>query len=328
MEIVRTEYFPQPSPLLPPWIPSGGLFVQILRSVLDNHFQDALGSVISPYLFPNFVYAARTGSSPPDTFAVSMRLGGAQWSVQVSLSRDKTDIYDRAEPFALYDGEWLLVFNLYHGSATGGVASSGSPHPLWTGDAVPGTLVALSDHFVGGRALWRVGSGAWRQAVLESRGLFLPASYTNVQCFYERRPPYPQATLPDGTPLQFRWTWSRGDDVLRMFANPRRVRSLASAFASVRGKLPGLPLFAIAAECGLVSLLPRVPLHQNVTLPPHTTAVYSTHDGSKILRRYPQTVSEFAASDSPYQTSLIVVQKAWLQKAEPLVRHTLTDEVS
>lgn len=328
MEIVRTEYFPQSSPLLPSWIPSGGLFIHIMRSVLDNHFQDVTQSIISPYLFPNFVYAVRTDSSPPDTFTVSMKLGASQWNVTVSLSRDKTDIYDRAEPFALYDGEWLLVFNLYNGTVTGGVASSGYPHPLWGVDAVPGTLVALSDHFVGGRALWRVGSGAWRHAVLEDRGLFLPASYTSVQCYYERRPPYPEAKLQDGTILQFRWTWSRGDDVLRMFANPRRVRSLASALSSVRGKLPGLHLFAIASECGLVSFIPRVSLYDDFALPANTTAVYSTYDGSKILKRYPHTVGVFESPGSPYYTSLILVQKAWLQKAESLVQNTLTDEVS
>lgn len=328
MEIVRTDYFPQSSPLLPSWIPSGGLFVQLMRCVLDNHFQDVVQSIIHPYLLPNFVYAARLSAPPPNTFQVTLRIGANVSNLNVLLSRDVTDIYDRAEPFALFDGEWLLVFNLHSGLVTGGVSASGKPHPLWTSDDVPGTLVYLTNHLVGGRALWRVGSSAWRMAVLEDRGLFIPGNYSNVQCYYERRPPFPQVTMSDGTALDFRWMWSRADDVLRQFANPRRVRSAGSAFASLRGRLPGIHLFGVASECGLVSFLPNVPAYRQTVLPANVTAVYRTYDGHGRSSRYPNTISHVPEEESAHHTGLVVIHNAWLEGVVIPPGHTLSDEVS
>lgn len=328
METIRTDYFPHSSPLLPSWIPTSGLFVQLMRCVLDNHFQDAVQSIISPYLFPNFVYAARIDTSPTNPFNVYLKLGASEWNVAVPLSYDKTDIYDRAEPFAFYDGEWLLVFNLYNANGTGGVAATGVPHPLWSESPVPGTLVALSDHLVGGRALWRVGSGAWRNAVLEERGLFLPASYSSVQCYYERRPPYPSATLADGTLLEFRRTWSRGDDLLRLFADPRRARSLGSAIASIRGKLPGIHLFGIASECGLVSFLPNVDAYRQTTLPAGVAALYATHQAEKRFARYPNTIANFQGDEQPTTTNLILIHRTWLEGVVSRPSSVLTDDVS
>ena len=328
METIRTSYFQQPSPLLPYWIPPSGLFVQLLRCVLDNHILDALNSVIYPYLLPNYVYVTRLDSAPPDTFQVRLKLGASEWTEQVSLSKDSTDIYDRPDPFAWYDGEWLVVFNLNMGSASGGSASTGLPHPLWTNGEVGGMLISLSNHLVGGRAIWRPQGGVWRNGVLESRGLFVPGSYVALECRYERRPPYPSAKLLDAkVSLQWRPMWSRGDDLLRLYALPRRVRSLGSAIGSIRGKLPGIAAFAIASELGLVSFVPRVPIYASRSIP-QSSGIYSTYGSVYRRVNYPSVLSSWSAQQDIGFTDLILMHGVWVDTLHEVPLSPLVGEVA
>lgn len=312
MQTIRTSYFTDRSPLLPKWMPNSGLLSSMLASVLDNHFQDVMLAYMMPFLMPNYVYALQTNEPPPQSFVVTARLGQQTWDITVRLSRNVCDIYEDPLPFALFDGEWLLLFNLYNGYASGGTAGAGFPYPTWTGGEMTGTRLMLDDHLVGGRALWRVGNTAWRSHTTDHLGLFLPCiSSPTAECYYERRPPFPQMRLQDKM-LQLRWLWSRGDDVLRLFGMQRRHRSMGSAMQAVQTRLPGIPLFGMASELGLTSFVPGVSCNHHYIPPPGVTGVYSTDEPMKRMNAYPAQVH---AVDFRYRegtTNLILLHQVWM----------------
>ncbi|GIV21976.1 MAG: hypothetical protein KatS3mg023_3727 [Armatimonadota bacterium] len=319
--MLRYDYLQ--SPLLPAWIPQSGLFVLFLKGVLDNHFQDTLLSIIYPSLFPNYAYVCEY-DDPPQTLLVTLTPGG---NVPVTISTQRTDVYDNPLPFALYDGKWLVIFNLHTGSASGGAPASGLPHPLWCDGEVPGTLLTLSDHLVGGRALWRTPGGVWRSATLEERGLFVPGSYASIECRYERRPPYPSASLPD-RPLQFRYLWSRGDDVLRLYGMHRHRRSLGRALQNVRGRLPGAHQFGIASELGLVEFVPRHELYMHFTAPAGCSALYGTYLARLLRAEYPNTLSGMDAIHQSGETSVVLIKNLWVDTLPLSIRGELTADVT
>lgn len=321
MENIRTDYFTGNTDILPDWLPPSSLLIHLLRCLLDNHLQDAVRVLHHPYLLPGEACVLRReGLSDSVTLSVNSS------NVVVPITNDPTDVYDTPTPFAWYDGDWLMVFNLHMGSSTGGSASTGNPDLIWMIE-VPGVLLSLSDHVPGGRAYWRSTSDpkGWQLQVLESRGLFVPGIAGQVQCYYERRGPKPVVRLGDES-LTWRKIWTRCDDVLRLYGL-RRNLSPGSAFASIRGRLPGYPLFGLGADLGVVKLRYRWPVYADYVPDSDTSIIYGTSPLRLERRRYPQTISSVSGVSEYGETVWLWMQKVWWDGAPTGVVGALTDEV-
>jgi hypothetical protein len=159
---------------------------------MDNHIQDAVYTFHHPYLLPYYAYVLRKPGLSGN-LNLTVIEGATQTNVVAPITNRSTDVFDNPLPFAWYDGELLMVFNLHMGIATGG-----TPYSYWLDNilriTVDGTLVPLTDHRVGGRAYWYAGKG-WKLERIEPPGLFVPGQHSYIICYYEKRPPFPTVKL-------------------------------------------------------------------------------------------------------------------------------------
>jgi len=326
MSAIRTDYFTGNRDLLPDWLPESSLLVKLLRCLMDNHIQDAVYTFHHPYLLPYYAYVLRKPGLSGN-LNLTVIEGVTQTNVVAPITNRSTDVFDNPLPFAWYDGELLMVFNLHMGIATGGTPYSYLMDNILR-ITVDGTLVPLTGHRVGGRAYWYAGKG-WKLERIEPPGLFVPGQHSYITCYYERRPPFPTVKLGSDV-LEYRTIWNRADEMLRLCGSHRGSFSAAGAyFHKIRGKLPGYHLFGLGCELGLTRIRTYIPVFQRFDVSSFITSVVFSEYGSRLKRvRYPQTLQFFEPVEEYAYTSIYALAKAWWDPAPSLLVGALSDEVT
>ena len=327
MSTIRTDYFTGNREILPDWLPEDSLLIKLLRCLLDNYVQDAVYTFHHPYLLPYYAYVLRKPGLSGN-LNLTVISGNSQTSVTVPITNRSTDVFDNPLPFAWYDGETLMVFNLHMGFARGGVPSTYNLDNIIR-RRVDCTLLVLSDHRVGGRAYWNAGKG-WKLERLEPSGLYVPGTYSSIDCYYEKRHPLPQVRIGSDA-LQYRLIWNRADEMLRLCGSKRDSFSAGGAFFhKIRGKLPGYPLFGLGCELGLTRIYTYIPVYQRYDFTPtnYATVAFSDYGARMKRSHYPAYLSHLDPVGEYAHTSVYWLVKAWWDPVPVGIVGALSDEVT